>query len=146
MLADTSLVATNKSYFSKLTGMTEANILAEKFILPKNIWGPPETSQNYTHFSGTTNALSSLFGSVNVFVADSRTGEFNTANDAKYVSIQETFVGKTLTFKKLNERLWIYNMVDFLNTPILRDNNAIHAKFTKILLYTCFEKMKSFTL
>ena len=53
-----------------------------------------------------------------MFVANSRTGEYDTANEKKYASIQEMFVGITLKCNKLNERLWIYDMVDFLNIPI----------------------------
>ena len=64
----------------------------------------------------------------NVF-ADSRTGESDNANETKYAPIQEKFVRNMLKCKKLNEGLWIYDMVDFLKIPILRDNNAIHANF-----------------
>ena len=61
MLADPSLVATNKSYFSKSTGRTEADVLADKVIVPKNLRGTPVTRQHDTDFSGATTALSLLF-------------------------------------------------------------------------------------
>ena len=63
------------------------------------------------------------------FVANSQTGESDTSDEGKYVSIRETFVGNMLTCKEVNERFWIYDMVDFLNIPILRDPNAIHDNF-----------------
>ena len=81
------------------------------------------------HLSGATKALYLLFGSANMFVANSRTGEYDTANEKKYASIQEMFVAITLKCNKLNEHLWIYDMVDFLKIPILRYPNAIHTKF-----------------
>ena len=79
--------------------------------------------------SGATKAFYFMFGSANTFVANIRTGEYDTANEKKYVSIQEMFFGITLKCNKLNERLWIYDMVDFLKIPILRYPNAIHTKF-----------------
>ena len=39
------------------------------------------------------------------------------------------FFGNMLKCKKLNERLCIYDMVDLLKTPILRDHNDINDKF-----------------
>ena len=62
VLTEPSLVATNESYFSKSTGRTEANILADKVIVPKNLRGTPGARQYDTHFSGATKALSLLFG------------------------------------------------------------------------------------
>ena len=62
-------------------------------------------------------------------ISNSRTGESDTANETKYASIQETFCGNTLKCKKLNERWWIYDMVDFLKILILRYPKSIHAKF-----------------
>ena len=70
-----------------------------------------------------------MFGSAKYSVAGSQAGESDTTDKTKYVSIQETFVGDTLKCKKLNERLWIYNMVYFLKIPILRGHNDIHTKF-----------------
>ena len=64
-----------------------------------------------------------------MFVDNSRNGEYDTATEEKYASIQEMFVEITLQCNKLNERLWIYKMVDFLKIPILRYPNAIHTKF-----------------
>ena len=64
-----------------------------------------------------------------VVVADIPTGEYDTAKETKYVSIKETLVGNTLKCKQLNERLWTYDMVDCLDILILRDTNALHAKF-----------------
>ena len=81
------------------------------------------------HLSGATKALYLLFGSANMFVANSGTGEYDTANEKKYASIQEMFVAITLKCNKLNERLWIYDMVDFLKILILRDTNTVHDKF-----------------
>ena len=61
MLADPFLVATNKSYFSKLAERTEADILAEKVITPKDIQVTPGTHQHDTLLSGATKELSALF-------------------------------------------------------------------------------------
>ena len=66
-----------------------------------------------------------------MFFADSWTGESDTANEKKYAYIHETFVGNMPKCKKLNERLWIYIMVDFLKIPILRDHTDIHATFIR---------------
>ena len=52
-----------------------------------------------------------------------------TKNETKIAYIQETFVVNMLKCKKLNERFWIYDMVYFLKIPVLRDHNAIYAKF-----------------
>ena len=73
---------------------------------------------NDKHFSGATKALSLLFEVANHFVDNSSTGEYETTNETKYASIQETFVGNTPKCKKFNERLWIYNIVDFQKIPI----------------------------
>ena len=37
--------------------MTEANALADKVIVPKNLPGAPETCQHDTHFYGATKEL-----------------------------------------------------------------------------------------
>ena len=59
------------------------------------------------------------------------------------------FVGNYLKCKKLNECLWIYDMVYLLKIPILRDHNTIHAKFVCVggdtMLYL-LNHMNSFTL
>ena len=81
------------------------------------------------HLYGATKEFSLLFVSVKHFFANSWTGEYDTANEKKYASIQETFPGNTLKCKKLNERLWVYDMVDCPKIPILRDHNAIYTKF-----------------
>ena len=44
---------------------------------------------------------------------------------------KETFVGNTLKCNKLNERLWIYDLVYCLKILVLRDPNTIHAKFRR---------------
>ena len=54
MISEPYMVATNESYFSNLTGKTEADVLSDKVIDPKNIQGPPGTRQHYTHFYGAT--------------------------------------------------------------------------------------------
>ena len=78
MLADPSLVATNESYFRKSTGRTEAKILTEKIIAPKNLRGTSVTCRHENHLFGVTKAFSLLFGSAKCFVADSWTGESDT--------------------------------------------------------------------
>ena len=103
--------------------------MTDKVIVPNNLRGTSGTRQHDTHFSGATKALSSLFRAAICFVADGRTGEYDTAKETKYASIQDMFVGNTLKCKKLNNCLWIYDMVDCLKSPILRDPNDIHAKF-----------------
>ena len=62
MLADLSLVATNESYYSKLTGRTKAKVLSDKVISPKNLRGTPGMRQHGTHFYVVNKSLSSLFG------------------------------------------------------------------------------------
>ena len=74
-------------------------------------------------------ALSFLLRSAKHCFASSQTGESDIENETKYAYILETFVGNTLKCKKLNNCLWIYDMVDCLKSPILRDPNDIHAKF-----------------
>ena len=54
VLDEPSMVATNKSYFSKLTGRNDANILADKVIVTKNLQETSGTHQHGTHFSGAT--------------------------------------------------------------------------------------------
>ena len=70
-----------------------------------------------------------MFGSAKHYVASSQTGESDTTDKKKYESIKEAFSGNTLKCKKLNERLWIYNILYFLNIPILRYHKDIHTKF-----------------
>ena len=106
VVSEPSLVATNKSYFSKSNRRTESDVLTDKFIVPNNLWGAPGTCQHDTHFSGATNSFHLLFVASKRFVDDSRTGESDTANEMKYVSIQETFVGNTLKCNNLNESVW----------------------------------------
>ena len=89
VLAETSPVVTTKSYFSKLTGSTESDVLADKVIFSKNIWSTPGTRQHVTHFSGATKVLSFLFEAEKYFVANSQTGESDTVNETEYVSIRE---------------------------------------------------------
>ena len=72
----------------------------------------PTLTSCWYHFSGATKSLSLVFGSEKHFFADSRTGKSNTAKRGKYMSIQETFVGNMFKCKNLNERLWIYFMID----------------------------------
>ena len=86
------MVANIEFYFSKLTGMNEANILGDKFIFLNSLRGTPGTTQHDTHFSGAAKLFSSLFGSTKYSVAVSQTGESDTTNKTKYASIQETFV------------------------------------------------------
>ena len=88
VLAEPFLVTTNKSYVSKSTGRTEAGVLADKVIVAKNLRGTTGTLQHDTHFSVAMKLLSLLFGAAKHFVANSRTGESNTANETKYLSIQ----------------------------------------------------------
>ena len=102
VLADPLLVATNKSYFSKSTGSTEINFWADKVISPKNLQGTPGTRQHGTHLSGSTKAFILLFVAA-IFFANSQTGESNTKNETKNMSIQEAFIGNTLKCKKLNK-------------------------------------------
>ena len=61
VIAKPLLVATNELYFSKSTGRTEADVLADKVIPPKNLWGTPGTRQHDMHIYGGTNALYFLF-------------------------------------------------------------------------------------
>ena len=68
VLTESSLVATNKSYCSMLNGRTEADILADKVIVPKNLWSTSGTLQRYTHFSGATKAFYLLFGAENILL------------------------------------------------------------------------------
>ena len=68
VLADPQMDATNKLYFKKSTGMTEANVLDDKIIFPKNIWGTPGTRQHDTHFSNATKVFYLLFGSEKHFM------------------------------------------------------------------------------
>ena len=70
VLSEPFLVATNELYFSKLTGRTEANFLADNVIFPKNIWGTPRTCQLDMHISGGTKALSFLFVAAKYFFPD----------------------------------------------------------------------------
>ena len=63
LLAEPYLFATNKLYFSKPAGRTEADVLVDTVIVPKNIWGAPGTHQHDTQLSGSTNSLPLLFGS-----------------------------------------------------------------------------------
>ena len=81
-------------------------------------------------------------------VADSRTGESNTANKTKYASIQETFLGDTFNYRKINKDSWTYIMVDFLNILVSGDPTVVHNTFiwrvedsTLYLLY----QMNAFT-
>ena len=104
-------------------------MLDNKFIVLNNLRGKPGITQHDTQFSSAAKVFSLLFGSAKYSIAGSQTGEYDTANNTKYTSIQEIFVGNTLKCKKLNKRLWIYDMVYLLKTPILRDHKAIHAKF-----------------
>ena len=145
VLSDPLLAATNESYFCKLNGRIEARILTNKVILPRNIRGTPRKSKHDTHFSGVTKALSSLFGPSKHFVANSRTGESDIENETKYASIQDMFVGKTLKCKKLNERLWIYDMVYWLKIPILRYHNTINSKFRWRGRVLCFNSSTTWT-
>ena len=87
MLADPSLVATNKFYFIKSTGRTKDNLLDDKVAVPNNLWGTPGTYQRDTHLYGSTKALSLVFWESKHFVSNSWTGESDTANKIKYVSI-----------------------------------------------------------
>ena len=48
VISEPSLVATNKSFFSKPTGRTEANVLAHKVIVPKNLRGTAGTHEHET--------------------------------------------------------------------------------------------------
>ena len=61
VIAEPSLVATIKSYFSKSTGRNEADVLADKVIYPNNLWGKPGKRQHDTHFSGATKEFSLMF-------------------------------------------------------------------------------------
>ena len=103
--------------------------MADNTIFPKNLWGTPGALQHDTHFSGATKALYFLFEAVKHAFVNSFTGESDTANKTKYVSIQDIFVGNTLKCNKLNEWLWIYNMVDFIKILNLKYHNAIYTKF-----------------
>ena len=67
VLSEPLLIATNKSYFSKSTGRTKANVLADKVISPKDIRGIPGTHQHGTDSSGATKSLPLMFGSANLF-------------------------------------------------------------------------------
>ena len=57
ILADPLLVATNESYFRKSTWRTEADVLADKVIIPNNIHGTIGTHQHNMHFFGATKAF-----------------------------------------------------------------------------------------
>ena len=129
MISELYLVETNKSYFSKSTGRNEANILAGKVVIPKNIRGIPGTGQHDTHFSGNTKALYLLFGSEIVLLPSVGLVNPKLKTRQNMRLFKRRFFGNTLKCKKLNERLWIYNMVNFLKIPILRDTNATHKKF-----------------
>ena len=48
ILSDPFLVATNELYFRKLTGRTEAHVLAEKVVVPKNLQITQGTRQHDT--------------------------------------------------------------------------------------------------
>ena len=100
VLPELLLVATNESYFSKLTGRTEADVLADKVIVSNNLKGTPGMRQHNKDFSGATKALYLLLGSEKVFIDNSRTGGSETANETEYTYIKETFVGNTLKCKK----------------------------------------------
>ena len=62
VLAEPLLVTTNESYFSKSTRRTDANVLAEKGIVPNNLQGTPGMRQHDTQFYGATKEFSLLFG------------------------------------------------------------------------------------
>ena len=150
VIVEPLMFATIELYFSKSTGRTEINILTYRFIVLNNLRGKSGTTQHDMHFSGASKVFSFRFGSIKNYVAVSQTGEYDTTNKTKYASIQEIFVGNMPKCKKLNERLWIYNMVYFLKIPILRDHNAIHTKFIwggveDTTLYL-LEHMNAFTL
>ena len=91
VLADPFLVTINELYFSKSTGRTKTNLLADKFIVPKNLRGTLGMHQHDTQVSGATKALYLMFGAEKTLVAGSQTGEPGTAHMTKYVSIQEKY-------------------------------------------------------
>ena len=68
VLAEPSLVATNKSNFSNSTGRTKTHILADKVIVTKNLRGTQGTSQHETLFSGMIKTFSLLFGSEKILL------------------------------------------------------------------------------
>ena len=68
-------------------------------IVPNNIQGTPGKLQHDTHFSGATKALHFIFGAVEYFVANIRTGESDTTNMTKYAPIKEAFVEKSLSVR-----------------------------------------------
>ena len=128
VLAETLLVSTNNSYFSKLTGR-----LKPMFWLTISL--PPRT---YIAHQGRVNTTRTYLVQTRHFIccldqrivlADSWTVKSDTSNKKKYTSIQENYVGNTLKCNKLNKCLRIYYMVDYLKIHILRDHNYIQAKF-----------------
>ena len=132
-----------------MTGRNEAGVLDDKVIVTKNIQVTFRTRQHDTQFYGATKALSLVFGAANHSFANSWTGEYDTASEKKYASVQETFFGNTLKCNELNEHLWIYNIVYFLRIPILRDYNTIRVKFIWVVednTVYLFNHMNPFTL
>ena len=60
------MFATIELYFSKSTGRTETNILADKFIVLINLRGKSGTTQHDTHFYGASKVFFFLFGSTKI--------------------------------------------------------------------------------
>ena len=122
-------IATNVAYFSKTNARSNADILADMVIVPKIYRGAPGSREFNYNYYGATKAIIPLLGAAKHFVADSQTGEPDTANESKNASLQETFVGNALKIKKLEHRLWSYDMMDCILIPTLVDKDAIHPQF-----------------
>ena len=95
-------------------------------IVPKMHRGAPGCREFNYNYYGATKVIILLFGAANYFVANSQTGEPGIAKESKSASRQETFVGNALKIKKLEHRLWSYDMMDCILIPTLVDKDAIH--------------------
>jgi len=121
--------ATNESLFSKASPRTDDEIAANKVVVPKGRRGEPGSDTKRKNYLAATAALASRFGAMKHLVANSQTGESDTANESKYASIQETFCSNSLKLKKLNERILKFDLKDILMIAALQNPEGTHAKF-----------------
>ena len=98
VIAEPFLVVTNELHFSKSTGRTEAGVLSDKVIVPKNIQGTPGTGQHDTHFSGMTKVVFSVWGS-KFYFSNSRTGESDPENEKNMCRLKRRLLETRLSVR-----------------------------------------------
>ena len=112
-----------RAYFTETTALTNEEFERNKVVIKKEHRGAEGSKEYSRAYSLITEPLEHKFGASKHFISNSRDGE-GDADNIKYRSIQEQFVGNYAKLEPAQQRCIHYDLMDVVMIPALKDSTA----------------------